>query len=102
MGLAEACLELAEAYSDRLVLEEQARAAQREKLFTALFVYASLHSRSCFRSPESSTSTNSSTSTSEVSTKEERTMIQWLFSIFKSPTNPYPISSASVFMTGVC
>ena len=102
MGLIESCIELARAYSDRLVLEEQARAAQREKLFTALVIYASLHSRPRSRSPESSTSTNSSTSTSEVSTQEERAMIQWLFSIFKAPTNPYPISSASVFMTGVC
>jgi hypothetical protein len=29
-------------------------------------------------------------------------MIQWLISIFTAPANPYPVSSASVFMTGVC
>jgi hypothetical protein len=41
-------------------------------------------------------------SDSSISTGETRTMIQWLFSIFTPPANPYPISSASVFMTGVC
>jgi len=107
LGLIDSCLELAEAYSDRLVLEEQARAAQREKLFTALFVYASLNSNSssCSPSNESSTSTNTSTSTTSStsnSPQEERAMIQWLLSLFTPPANPYPVSPTSVFMTGVC
>jgi len=107
LGLIEACMELAEAYSERLVLEEQARTAQREKLFTALFVYASLHSNSSSRSlsNELSTSTNTSTSTNSstsTSPQEERAMIQWLLSLFTAPANPYPVSPTSVFMTGVC
>ena len=42
LGLVESCMELAEALSHRLVLEVQARTAHREKLFTALVIYASL------------------------------------------------------------
>lgn len=42
MGLIESCIELATAYSDRLILEEQARSANREKLLMALVIYASL------------------------------------------------------------
>ncbi|MEG4503884.1 hypothetical protein QUA81_13555 [Microcoleus sp. F6_B4] len=95
MGLIESCKELAEAYSDRLVLEHQARQAHKEKLFTALVlvIYASLQSGS--NSEKTSTKF-------ETSTQEERAMLQWLLSLFTAPANPYPISSASVFMTGVC
>ncbi|MEG4445052.1 hypothetical protein QUB47_23495 [Microcoleus sp. AT9_B5] len=42
MGLIESCIELATAFSDRLILEEQARSANREKLLMALVIYASL------------------------------------------------------------
>jgi hypothetical protein len=107
LGLAEACLELAEAYSDRLVLEEQARAAHREKLFTALYVYASLHypSRSCScpeSQSESKSENSNSTNLSTPSEKEKKEMIKWLMSMFTPPANPYPVSSCSVFMTGMC
>ncbi|WP_445244501.1 hypothetical protein [Microcoleus sp. OTE_8_concoct_300] len=88
MGLIESCIELATAYSDRLILEEQARSAYREKLLIALVVYASLLSSShCNCSKRQ---------------KEEKTMIQWLVSIFRTSGNPYPISAPSVWMTGIC
>jgi hypothetical protein len=29
-------------------------------------------------------------------------MIKWLMSMFTPPANPYPVSSCSVFMTGMC
>jgi len=42
LGLIESCIELATTFSDRLILEEQARSANREKLLMALVIYASL------------------------------------------------------------
>jgi len=95
LGLIESCMELAEALTERQLILENVRQAHREKLFIALalVIYASLQSGS--NSEKTSTKF-------ETSTPEERAMIQWLLSIFTPPANPYPISTISVIMTGIC